>query len=165
MHHEQALVWTQQSAWQELKQLFSNETNTPWQLMMEHSEPNWGNRALKNIEIYLQAVRSSLRRQFFFFFSLDKSVDNNNMTGILNVTSCKLLVNIYLANNALKMPWVFYFGSPLKLMKHSGLIKEKKKEKNGQRIKIIPLSSLSHWTVYVLSALSYTVCVCVNSGD
>lgn len=34
MHRVQALVWTLQSAWQELKQLLSNETNIPWQLMM-----------------------------------------------------------------------------------------------------------------------------------
>lgn len=34
MHRAQALVWTLQSAWQELKQLLSNETNIPWQLMM-----------------------------------------------------------------------------------------------------------------------------------
>lgn len=65
MHRVQALVWTQQSAWQELKQLFSNETNIPWQLMMENTEPNWGNAALCNVEIYLQAVRAPLRKHNF----------------------------------------------------------------------------------------------------
>lgn len=57
MHHEQALVWTRQSAWQDLKQSFGNETNIPWQLMMENRESNWRKATRWDVEIYLQAVR------------------------------------------------------------------------------------------------------------
>lgn len=49
-------LWYEQSAWQELKHLFCNETNIPRQLMTESSGPNWRNAPLRNSEIYLRAV-------------------------------------------------------------------------------------------------------------
>lgn len=76
MHHEHSVVWTRLSARQDLKQLLSNETNIPWQLMMENSEPNWENAVLRHIEIYLQAVGPPTRRGNFC--RLDKCVNNNN---------------------------------------------------------------------------------------
>lgn len=105
MHHEEALVWTQQSVWQELKQLFSNETNIPWQLMIENSEDNWGNAAQWNIKIYLQAVRAPLRKQNFVVWTNVWTITTS--PGFKYHLSHILPGNNFRANESLKHTLIF----------------------------------------------------------
>lgn len=49
MHHSQ--LRSERSS-RELKQLLNNETNTPWQLLMENREPNCRNAAQWNISVF-----------------------------------------------------------------------------------------------------------------
>lgn len=155
MHRVQALVWTQQSAWQELKQLFSNETNIPWQLMMENTEPNWGNAALCNVEIYLQAVRAPLRKHNFVVNVWKITTSPGFKDELSHTVSSQYLQGKWCFENYSIIVFVCFFEIidkkrnlvQLKNLRSRPHYLNQKRKKENKDYAIF--FSLSHWTVCV----------------